>query len=312
MSKTLNALTLVSLAAISALAVGVAPPATSVMTAPPAQQHAGPKPQVVNLWPAGAASLQGAAEKEITEPAGPQPGQRITSIKNVHVPSIEVHLPDPGKSTGAAIIVAPGGGHERLVWASEGTDIADWLNGLGIAAFILKYRLARTPGYKYTVEGEALQDTQRALRIVRAHARDWGVDPNRVGILGFSAGGALAALADIRFDRGNPNATDPAERQSCRPDFAGLVYPGWAPMDITAPKDAAPAFLTSAGIDDQSHARATVDFYNSLFRVGVPAELHIYAHGGHGGAIKSRNGIPFGTWHIRFQEWLADLGILKH
>jgi len=182
---------------------------------------------------------------------------------------------------------------------------------MGVTAMILKYRLARTPGYQYTVEGEALQDTQRAIRIVRAHAREWGVDPNRIGILGFSAGGALAALADIRFDRGNANAADPIERQSCRPDFAGLVYPGWAPMDITAPKDSAPAFLTSAGSDDQSHARATVDFYNSLFRAGVPAEMHIYAHGGHGGAIKSRNGIPFGTWHIRFQEWLADLGMLK-
>ena len=263
------------------------------------------------LWPMGAATLKGSGEKEITEPADPRPGQRITSIKNVHTPSIEIHLPSQNKNNGTVIIVAPGGGHERLVWGSEGTDIADWLNGMGVTAMILKYRLARTPGYQYTVEGEALQDTQRAIRIVRAHAREWGVDPNRIGILGFSAGGALAALADIRFDRGNANAADPIERQSCRPDFAGLVYPGWAPMDITAPKDSAPAFLTSAGSDDQSHARATVDFYNSLFRAGVPAEMHIYAHGGHGGAIKSRNGIPFGTWHIRFQEWLADLGMLK-
>jgi endo-1,4-beta-xylanase len=182
---------------------------------------------------------------------------------------------------------------------------------MGVAAFILKYRLARTPGYKYTVEGEALQDTQRAVRIVRARAKEWGVDPSRIGILGFSAGGALAALADIRFDRGKPSAADPIERQSCRPDFVGLVYPGWAPMDIAAPKDAAPAFLTSAGSDDQPHARATVDFYDSLFRAGVPAEMHVYAHGGHGGAIRSRNGIPFGTWHIRFQEWLADLGVLN-
>jgi acetyl esterase/lipase len=268
-------------------------------------------PQVVHLWPSGTATLQGTGEKEITEPANPQPGQRINSIKNVHNPSIEVHLPPPEKATGTAIVVAPGGGHRQLVWGSEGTDVAAWLNGLGIAAFILKYRLAQTPNYHYTVEAEALQDTQRAIRIVRSRAKEWGVDPARVGILGFSAGGALAALADIRFDRGNPNAADPVDRQSCRPDFAGLVYPGWTPMDITAPKDAAPAFLTSAGSDDQSHARQTVEFYDSLFRAGVPAELHIYAHGGHGGGIRSRNGIPFGTWHIRFQEWLADLGALK-
>jgi endo-1,4-beta-xylanase len=268
-------------------------------------------PQVVFLWPSGAPTLQGAGEKEITVPANPQPGQRITSIRNVHNPSIEVHLPPPDKATGTAIIVAPGGGHQQLVWASEGTDIADWLNHLGVAAFILKYRLAQTPGYHYTVEGEALQDTQRAIRIVRARAKEWNVDPVRVGILGFSAGGALAALADIRFDRGHPDASDPVEQQSCRPDFVGLVYAGWAPMDITAPKDAAPAFLTSAGSDDPFHARETVEFYQSLFRAGVPAELHIYAHGGHGGGIRNRNGIPFGTWHIRFQEWLADLGMLK-
>jgi endo-1,4-beta-xylanase len=268
-------------------------------------------PQVVALWPSGAATLQGANEKEITVPSEPQPGQRITSIRNVHNPSIEVHLPPSDKATGAAVIVAPGGGHQQLVWASEGTDIAAWLNSIGVAAFLLKYRLAQTPGYHYTVEGEALQDTQRAVRIVRARAREWGVDPKRVGILGFSAGGALAALADIRFDRGNPSASDPVEQQSCRPDVVGLVYAGWAPMDITAPKEAAPAFLTCAGSDDQFHARETVEFYNSLFRAGVPADLHIYAHGGHGGGIRSRNGIPFGTWHYRFQEWLADLGMLK-
>ena len=267
-------------------------------------------PQVVNLWPAGSATLQGANEKELLSPPDAQPGQRINSIKNVHTPSIEVHLAPADKATGTAIIVAPGGGHSQLVWGSEGTDIARWLNTLGVSAFILKYRLAQTPNYHYTVEGEALQDTQRAVRIVRARAKEWNVKPDKVGILGFSAGGALAALADIRFDKGDGGAPDPINQQSCRPDFVGLVYPGWAPMDITAPTDAAPAFLTSAGKDDAFHARQTVEFYNSLFKVGVPADLHIYSHGGHGGAISPRKGIPFGTWHLRFQEWMADLGLL--
>lgn len=296
---------------LSRVLCGLLLPAFALLATASRAQTENAKPPVVFLWPAGSATLKGASEKEVTTPANPQPGQRINSIVNVHNPSIEVHLPSADKATGTAIVVAPGGGHRQLVWGSEGTDIAEWLNSLGIAAFILKYRLAQTPGYHYTVEGEALQDTQRALRIVRSRAKEWGVRPDRVGILGFSAGGALAALADIRFDRGKADASDPIERESCRPDFAGLVYAGWAPMDITAPKDAAPAFLTSAGSDDTFHAKETVEFYNSLFQAGIPADLHIYAHGGHGGGIKSRNGIPFGTWHIRFQEWLADLGLLK-
>ena len=296
--RRLNSLLPIGLAAVALLLCLGATPAIAA-------------PEVVYLWPAGHPTLQGASEKEVTNPPNPQPGQRINSILNVHNPSIEVRLPAPDKANGTAIIVAPGGGHRQLVWGSEGTDIADWLNTLGVAAFILKYRLEQTPNYKYTVEGEALQDSERALRIVRARAKDWNVDPARVGFMGFSAGGALAALADIRFDRGKPGAPDPIDQQSCRPDFVCLVYPGWKPMDITAPKDAAPAFLTSAGLDDAFHARQTVEFYNELFKSGVQADLHIYAHGGHGGAISPRKGIPFGTWHLRFQEWLADLGMLK-
>jgi len=272
---------------------------------------ADPIPQVIYLWPSGHPTLQGASEKEITNPPNPQPGQVVRQFKNIHNPSIEVFLPPKEKATGTALIVAAGGGHRELNTGTEGYDLREWLHGLGVTVIILKYRLAQTPNYKYTVEGEALQDTQRAVRIVRNRAREWGINPNRVGILGFSAGGALAALADIRFDRGKPNATDLIERESCRPDFVGLVYAGWSPMDITAPKDAATAFLTSAGLDDAFHARQTVEFYNSLFNAGVPVELHIYGHGGHAGGIKPRDGIPFGTWHLRFQEWLADLGMLK-
>ena len=274
--------------------------------------NAAEAPQVIYLWPAGSPTLKGADEKEITTPENVKPGDRINSIKNVHNPSIEIYLPPADKSVGTGVIVAPGGGHRQLVIGSEGSDIAKWLNDLGVAAFVVKYRLAFTPNYQYTVEGEALADTQRAIRIVRARAKEWGVRPDRIGVLGFSAGGALAALTDIRFDRGKSESSDPIEQTSCRPDFVGLVYPGWARgMDITAPADAAPAFLTSAGKDDASHAVQTVEFYNSLFKAGIPVELHIYSHGGHGKAINSRDGIPFGTWHVRMQEWMTDLGVLK-
>lgn len=272
---------------------------------------ADPVHPVVFLWPPNAPTLKGKDQKEVTDPPNPAPGARVGKIENVHNPSLEVHLPPAGKGNGTGVIVAPGGGHRNLVWGSEGTDIAKWLNELGIAAFVLKYRLAQTKGFSYTVEGEALDDTKRAIRIVRHRAKDWGVEPAKVGVLGFSAGGALAALAAIRFDRGKPDAKDPVDRQSSRPDFVSLVYPGWKPMDLTAPADAPPAFITSAGLDDASHAGASVAFWQALFAAKVAAELHIYQRGGHGGAIKDRKGIPFGTWHVRFQEWMTDLGFAK-
>ncbi|MDX1931553.1 MAG: alpha/beta hydrolase [Capsulimonadales bacterium] len=268
------------------------------------------EPVVLSLYPPGSPTLQGQNEKEILTPPDPKPGQYY-NIRNVHNPTITVFLPAREKATGTAIIVAPGGGHRELGWPNEGLRIAEWLNERGVAAAVLKYRLAFTPGYRYTVEGEALQDTRRAFRLVRNRAKEWGIDPKRVGILGFSAGGALAALVHMRNDPGKPEATDPVERESCRPDFVALVYAGWAPMNFSIPADAGPAFLTSAGLDDAFHAKQTVEYYNLLFSAGVPVELHIYGHGGHGGAIGERKGIPFGTWHIRFQEWLADLGYLK-
>lgn len=267
-------------------------------------------PQVIFLYPPGSPTLKGSNETEILTPPNAKPGEHY-SIKNVHNPAIHVYLPAADKATGAAIVVAPGGGHRELGWYTEGIQIAEWLNQNGIAAVLLKYRLAQTPNYQYTVEGEALQDTQRAIRLVRVHAKEWGVRPDRVGILGFSAGGALAALAAMRFDSGKLDSSDPIERQSSRPDYVGMVYAGWGPMAITIPKDAPTTFLTSAGIDDAFHARQTVEFYNALFTAGIPAELHIYGHGGHAGGIRSRGGIPFGTWHIRFMEWMADLGYLK-
>ena len=267
----------------------------------------GPAPQV-SLWPHGAPGSEGVTEKEIDEPPNAQHGYyRIT---NVHNPSITVCLPPREKTTGAAAIICPGGGHRMLVFDVEGTEIADWLNSLGVAAFILKYRLAGTPGYHYTVEGTALQDTQRAIRTVRARAAEWGVDPHRVGLIGFSAGGALAARASMHFDPGSPDATDPVDRLSSRPDYAVLVYPGWRPMDLTVPKDAPPAFLVCAD-DDRFHADDTAAFYAALAKAGVPAEMHLYARGGHGHGLRDRKGAPMSTWHLRLQEWMADRGYLR-
>jgi len=146
-------------------------------------------PETVFLWPAGSPTLKGLDEKEKLTPPNPKPGQRIGSIRNVHNPSIEVHLAPAAQANGTAMLVAPGGGHQQLVWASEGTDIAKWLNGIGVTAFVLKYRLAQTPNYHYTVEGDALQDTQQAMRIIRARAKEWGVTSIAFPMMGCGVGG---------------------------------------------------------------------------------------------------------------------------
>jgi acetyl esterase/lipase len=283
--------------------------AAEAAAAPPEPQPLRPGAKVVTLWPADSPmlkALEGSDKpEELRMSKGPE--ARVQSVVNVHNPSIEVHLAPADKANGMAVVIAPGGGNTQLVVGTEGTEIADWLNGLGVHAFIERYRLR-----PYGSDTDALEDTKRSMRMVRAHAKEWGVDPNRVGIMGFSAGGEQVAWLAVKYDAGNSSASDPIDRQSCRPDFAVLVYPGWRRMDLSSvPKDAPPAFLTTAGIDDASHARQTVDFYNAWFNAKVPVELHIYGHGGHGNGIKPRNGIPFGTWPTRFVEWATDLGMVK-
>jgi endo-1,4-beta-xylanase len=278
-------------------------------TALPEPKPLVPGAKVVPLWPKGSPALralEGSDKPEIFNVAKDRPG-RVQSVTNIHNPSIEVHLAPPDKANGLAVIVVPGGGNRTCVVGSEGTDIAEWLNGLGIHAFIERYRLK-----PYDSTKDAVADTKRAFRVIRAHAKEWGVDPKRVGIMGFSAGGEQAAWVTLGFDDGDPKATDPVERESCRPDFSVLIYPGWAHMDLTAvPKNAPPTFLTSAGLDDAFHARQSVEFYNALFQAKIPVELHIYRRGGHGGGISSRKGIPFGTWPVRFVEWAKDLGLME-
>jgi endo-1,4-beta-xylanase len=273
-----------------------------------------PKPlvsgaKVMTLWPKGSPKLRALPGYDKPEQFNLSKGrpERVQSVENIHNPSIEIHLAPADKANGMAVIVAAGGGNKTCNVGSEGTDIADWLNGLGIHAFVERYRLR-----PYDSATDAMADTQRAIRMVRAHAKEWGVDPKRVGIIGFSAGGEQAAWVTLKFDEGNPKAVDPVEKESCRPDFSVLVYPGWQRMDLSnVPKNTPPTFLTSAGIDDAFHARQTVEFYDALFKAKIPVEMHIYGHGGHGGAISARKGIPFGTWHVRFVDWAKDLELMK-
>jgi len=275
-----------------------------------AQQPVAPKPlvpgaKVITLWPAGHPTLKNTDQEEVFRMAPNQP-DRLNSVIDVHNPSIEVHLAPEGKRNGVGMIVAPGGGNTQLVVGGEGIDIAKWLNEMGISAFILRYRLRP---YDSTVD--AVADTLRSVQTVRANSKEWGVDPNKIGLIGFSAGGEQAAWATLKFADGKPDAADPIERMSSRADFIMLIYPGWRRMQYTdVPANAPPVWITCAGLDDASHARASVAFHNALFDAKVSSELMIYRRGGHGGNIKPRNGIPFGAWPDRMIEWIVDLGIM--
>jgi acetyl esterase/lipase len=261
--------------------------------------------QEVRLWPNGAPGAETAPE-EFKPSDNPKLPKQFTVVHN---PSIYIFLPPKEKANGTAVVIAPGGGHSQLVIDKEGWEIADWLNRNGIAGFVLKYRLARAPGSHYTVEGDALADAARAVRMVRTHAAEWGVDPTRIGFMGFSAGGEVAALIETRFNAGNDSSTDPIDRVSSRPDFAVVVYPGFRPGEITVPKDAPQTFLVCAD-DDRSHVVTTVDLYLDLEKQGVPAEMHIYAAGAHGFGMRPTHH-PVDTWPERLKEWMVDRKLVK-
>ena len=256
----------------------------------------------IRLWPNGAPGSEGETAAEVFQASdNPKLPNKFTVV---HYPSVYVFLPPEGKANGAGVVIAPGGGHSQLVIDKEGWEVADWLNKNGIAAFVLKYRLARAPGSHYTVEGDALPDAARAMRLVRSHAKEWGVDPSRLGFMGFSAGGEVAALIETRFDSGNDSASDAIERASSRPDFAVVVYPGFKPGTITVPPNAPPTFLVCAD-DDRAHVVTTVNLYLDLEKQNISSEMHIYASGGHGFGLRASN-MPVGTWTDRLKDWMAD------
>lgn len=263
----------------------------------------------VPLWEKGAPGSEAFANKpEVLTPARPGDSRRVSSIHN---PSLLVYLPPKEKATGAAMIVAPGGGHQFLSIDTEGINVAEWLNTIGVAAFVLKYRLARETGSPYQVEVHPFADAQRAIRMIRAHAAEWGVDTNRVGIMGFSAGGEVALMASTRFDAGNASAADPIERQSSRPNFQALIYPGIQPEKFTVTAETPPTFLLAAD-NDKGPSTAIPTLYLALKKAGVPAEIHIYNSGGHGFGLRQpdpRPNVIYSTWALRLQDWMADVGM---
>jgi len=257
----------------------------------------------VPLWPGGAPGSEGQTGKELVLP--PDATHAYIRLSGIHNPSVLVYLPPKEKATGAAVVIAPGGGHSFLAMDVEGYEIVDWLNSHGIAGFILKYRLAREPNSPYTVLGHAFPDSERAVRLVRSRAKEWGVDPARVGFMGFSAGGELAALMETQYDPGKADATDPIDRISARPDFSLIVYPGFRLEEIASvPNDAPPAFLACA-TDDPSHVVTTANLYLMLQKAKVPAEMHLYEKGGHGFGMRDK-GSAVTHWNDRLLDWLND------
>ena len=230
-------------------------------------------------------------------------------VRNVHNPSLTMFAADPRHANGAAIIIFPGGAHRELVWTSEALNFARALNRMGITVFALKYRLAREQGSTYTIAGTAAGDARRAVRMVRANARDYGVDPHRIGVMGFSAGGELVTLIADNPDPGVGRNADAVDRLSARPDFQILVFPGPYGLPARAARGAPPAFL-AAGSLDECCATPTVQLYEQLRAAGVPAELHMYANAGHAFNLDESNLLSIIHWPDRLADWLADGGWL--
>ena len=265
------------------------------------------QPATVNLWSDAAKTAPAAEIKETWTERGKN-GVVDRSVTFVSVPDMTVYLPLKEKSTGVGIILCPGGGYEHLAIDKEGHDVAKWLNSIGIAGFVLKYRLPRSKGAGYTME-TPLQDAQRAVRIARARAEEWHLDASRIGMMGFSAGGDLAARAGMSWDKGQSSAADPIERASCRPDFLILGYPA-LPKELHVTADTPPAFLVQASDDPLVSPENSIRFYLALKQAKVPAELHIYLKGGHGfGMVHS--GLPTASWPLRFEDWMTEQGILR-
>lgn len=270
---------------------------------------------VLPLYPPASPLLKvervGEAEKYNTATGG---AGAITNVINIHNPSIEVHLAADRSLNGAAVIVAPGGGH-RILWVGpEGADYAPYFDKLGVSTIILRNRL-RVDGYEPTTD--AVNDALQAIRLVRSRAAEWKLDPAKIGIVGFSAGAELSAPAALFFDdfaKKNSDAADPLANFSARPDFVGVIYPGPTPFtktpDTPIPATVPPSFIACAGTGDRVHALWATDYFTAMLKASVPnLEMHIYGRGGHPISPKDTS-IPAGSWRERFVDWFRDLGFL--
>ena len=272
----------------------------------------------LTLWPKGAPGEPPNQPPEVNTTTPKDKlvaGRPVIRLGNVSVPTITFY-PAKENNSGATVVVFPGGAYRILAIDLEGTEVCDWLNSIGVNCVLLKYRVPDTGPYPKSPA--ALQDAQRALGMVREHAAEWHLDPHRIGVLGFSAGGHLAAALSTHYNQRLYPSVDDADQLSCRPDFAIIIYPGYLAIaehnmepnpDIQPTAQTPPAFLVQAE-DDPVHVENAVTYFMELKKAGVPAELHIYAQGGHGYGLR-RIALPITTWPESAAVWLHTIGVLK-
>lgn len=276
--------------------------------------------QVINLWPGKppGETKELPPEVDTTKPTDNLiAGRRLMRIGNVSTPSLTVYPAPADKATGTSIIICPGGGHHILAWDLEGTEVAEWLNSIGVTAFVLKYRVpSRALAKEEPRWRAAVQDAQRAMSLVRSRAKEFAINPERIGIMGFSAGGETALLAAL-FEERTYEHRDAAEEVSQRPAFAGLIYAAGAVNNETKAKQPyvkvstnTPPMFIAHTFDDFVSVENPLLLFRELKQAGVSAELHIYSEGGHGYGLRETRQ-PITTWHHRMADWLRVQGWLK-
>lgn len=279
------------------------------------------EPTVVKIWPGKPADDVGITSEErsfelmIKGKPYLVDGKPTTWITNVSTPTLSIY-PAKDKGPRPAVLICPGGGYHNLGWDVEGTEIANWLNSIGITGIVLKYRCPRRPGdVKNIPPIGPLKDAQRAISLVRKHAKEWNIDPNKIGMVGFSAGGHLVGAACTNFEKRSYDPIDAIDAISCRPDFGIMCYSGYFKVgdgissSVLTPKSAPPMLFVHATDDAISDAENSVAFYLALKSAKVNAQMHLFERGGHGFGV--RPGSPCFAWTRLSADWMRDHGILK-
>lgn len=276
-------------------------------------------PKEILLWPGSAPGEKGdmQEEKDVTKTTDDLVGgRRLIRLGNVTKPTISIYRPPADKDTGAAVLVCPGGGYHILAMDLEGTEVCEWLNSKGVTGILLKYRVPKREGMEK--HAAALQDAQRAMGMVRMNAKSWGIDSQKIGVLGFSAGGHLSAALSCNYQERTYPKVDEADGYSCRPDFTVLVYPAYLTVaeqgdkvapDLPITTNTPPAFIVMTQ-DDSIRVETALFYTAALHRAKVPCELHIYPVGGHGYGLRaSKNKVT--TWPDRVADWMESRGLLN-